>query len=179
MSRVGKLPIPVPAGTKVSLSGETFEAEGPKGKVAQQIVPGTSVVIDDGVVTVSRDDDSGQSRARHGLMRALLSNAVKGATDGWVKELEIHGVGYRAEVQGRKLNLVLGYSHPVVFEMPDGVDIEVDRNTQLKVSGADRQKVGQVAAELRELRKPDAYKGKGVRYKDERLKLKVGKAGVT
>ncbi|MEE2776864.1 MAG: 50S ribosomal protein L6 [Acidobacteriota bacterium] len=178
MSRVGKQPIPVPQGTKVALSGGVFEAEGPKGKVAQQVVDGVEVSIDEGVVTITRVDDSGPNRAKHGLMRALLANAVAGVTTGWTKELEIHGVGYRAEVQGRKVNFVLGYSHPVEYAIPEGVDIQVDRNTSIKVTGADRQKVGQVAAELRALRKPDAYKGKGVRYKDERLRLKVGKAGV-
>ena len=179
MSRIGKQPIPVPEGTKVSLSGQVFEAEGPKGKVSLQIVAGMEIKIEDGVVTVARHDDAGPTRSRHGLMRALLANAVKGVSDGWSKELEIHGVGYRAETKGRQVHFVLGYSHPVVYDVPEGVEVEVDRNTQLLVKGADRQQVGQVAAEIRSLRKPDAYKGKGVRYKDERLRLKVGKAGVT
>ena len=178
MSRVGKMPISVPNGTKVSFSGRVFEAEGPKGKVSQEIVEGVEVEIEDGVVKVVRSGDDGPSRSRHGLVRALLANAVHGVSEGWTKELEIHGVGYRAESKGREVHFALGYSHPVVYPVPEGVEVEVDRNTQLKVSGADRQQVGQVAAELRELRRPDAYKGKGVRYKDERLRLKVGKAGV-
>jgi large subunit ribosomal protein L6 len=178
MSRIGKQPIPVPAGIKVALDGATFVAEGPKGRVAQPIVDSIEVKIADAEVTVHRADDTGPSRALHGLVRSLLSNAVVGVSEGWAKELEIHGVGYRAEKQGRDLHLTLGYSHPVVFSVPEDIEVEVDRNTQIVVRGADRQKVGQVAAEIRKLRKPDAYKGKGVRYKDEQLKLKVGKAGV-
>jgi large subunit ribosomal protein L6 len=178
MSRIGKLPITVPKGTTVALDGRTFTATGPKGKVAQEIVGGIEVKIEDGSVTVHRAGDNGQARARHGLMRALLANAVQGVTEGWTRELEIQGVGFRAESKGREVQLALGYSHPVVYEVPDGIEVEVDRNTRIVVSGADRQRVGQVAAEIRMLRRPDVYKGKGIRYKDERLKLKVGKAGV-
>jgi large subunit ribosomal protein L6 len=178
MSRIGKLPVAVPKGVKVALDGRVFTATGPKGKVEQEIPPGIEVRIDDGNVVASRSGDDGPARARHGLVRALLANAVKGVTQGWSRELEIQGVGYRAESKGNEIHLALGYSHPVIYRVPEGIKIEVDRNTRIVVTGADRQQVGQVAAEIRELRKPDPYKGKGIRYKDERLKLKVGKAGV-
>lgn len=178
MSRIGKLPIAVPKDAKVTLDGRVFTASGPKGEVAQEIVGGIDVQIEDGTVTVLRTGDSGSARAKHGLMRALLANAVAGVSQGWSRELEIHGVGFRAESKGDEVHLALGYSHPVVYRVPDGIKVEVDRNTRIVVSGADRQQVGQVAAEIRKLRKPDVYKGKGIRYKDERLKLKVGKAGV-
>jgi large subunit ribosomal protein L6 len=178
MSRIGKQPIPVPKGAKVALDGRVFRAEGPKGKVAQEIVGGIDVKIEDGTVTVHRSGDSGPARAKHGLMRALLANAVLGVTQGWSRELEIQGVGFRAESKGSEVHLALGYSHPVVYRVPAGIKVDVDRNTRIVVSGADRQQVGQVAAEIRKLRKPDVYKGKGIRYKDEQLKLKVGKAGV-
>ena len=178
MSRIGKLPIAVPKVAKVALDGRVFRAEGPKGKVAQELVSGIDVKIEDSTVTVHRSSDSGAAKAKHGLMRALLANAVKGVSLGWSRELEIQGVGFRAESKGSEVHLALGYSHPVVYRVPDGIKVEVDRNTRIVVSGADRQQVGQVAAEIRKLRKPDVYKGKGIRYKDERLKLKVGKAGV-
>jgi large subunit ribosomal protein L6 len=177
MSRIGKQPIPVPKGAKVALDGRMFRAEGPKGKVAQELVAGIDVKIEDGTVTVQRSSDSGAARAKHGLMRALLANAVQGVSQGWSRELEIQGVGFRAESKGNEVHLALGYSHPVVYRVPAGIKVEVDRNTRIVVSGADRQQVGQVAAEIRKLRRPDVYKGKGIRYKDERLKLKIGKAG--
>jgi large subunit ribosomal protein L6 len=178
MSRIGKTPIPIPQGVKVALEGSVFLADGPKGKVSTHVVRGVDVQIKDGVVSVHRADDTGPSRANHGLVRSLLANAVQGVSEGWSKELEIQGVGYRAEARGRELLFTLGYSHPIVYAVPEGVEVEVDRNTRLVVRGADRQAVGQVAAEIRKLRKPDAYKGKGIRYKDERVRLKVGKAGV-
>ena len=179
MSRIGKLPIPVPKGVTVTLEGAAFLADGPKGKVSLDVVRGIEVRIEDGVVTVHRADDTGPSRAKHGLVRALLANAVRGVAEGWSKELEIQGVGYRAESKGRDVHFTLGYSHPIVYSVPEGVEIEVDGNTRLVVRGPDRQAVGQVAAEIRKLRKPDAYKGKGIRYKDEYVRLKVGKAGVS
>lgn len=178
MSRIGKMPIDIPAGAKVSLEGGVFSAEGPKGKVTQAIVEGIEVVIGDGQVKVSRPDDTGPSRAKHGLVRALLQNAVTGVSEGFKKELELVGVGYRAEVSGTAIQFRLGYSHPVVFDIPEGISVEIERNSLISIFGADRQQVGQVAAEIRALRKPDAYKGKGLRYKGERLRLKVGKAGV-
>ncbi len=178
MSRIGKMPIDIPDGAKVALEGGVFRAEGPKGKVTQAIAEGIQVVIEDGQVKVSRPDDTGPSRAKHGLVRALLQNAVTGVSEGFKKELELVGVGYRAEVAGKVINFRLGYSHPVVFDIPEGISVEIDRNNIISIFGADRQQVGQVTAEIRALRKPDAYKGKGLRYKGERLRLKVGKAGV-
>jgi large subunit ribosomal protein L6 len=179
MSRTGHYPIEIPKGTKVALEGDLFSAEGPKGKVTQRVVAGIEVEIENGSVRVSRPDDTGPSRAKHGLVRALLANAVTGATDGFKKELELVGVGYRIEVKGKELVFRLGYSHPVVYKVPESISVEVDGQNIIAVSGADRQQVGQVAAEIRSLRKPDAYKGKGIRYRGEKLKLKVGKAGVS
>jgi len=177
MSRIGKQPIPLPSGVKVRVADGVFTAEGPKGKVSQRLAAGTGVEANDNVVQVTRQSDEREARARHGLMRALLANAVAGVSKGFSKTLDIVGVGFRAEVKGRELHMALGYSHPVVFSIPTGVDVAVEKNTRMTVSGADRQQVGQVAAEIRNLRPPDPYKGKGVRYSDERLRLKVGKAG--
>jgi large subunit ribosomal protein L6 len=177
MSRVGKQPIPIPKGVKVSLDDDLFVAEGPKGRVSQKIEPRVKVDIVDGEVRVARRNNGGPDRALHGLMRALLANAVRGVSEGFSKVLEINGVGYRAEVQGKQINLALGYSHPIVYPIPDGISIEVDKSNRLTVSGADRQQVGQVAAEIRGLRKPEPYKGKGIKYADEIIRRKVGKAG--
>jgi large subunit ribosomal protein L6 len=177
MSRIGRKPIPVPAGVKVRVEDGVLRAEGPKGKVAQKLAPGIGVVANDNQLELTRGDDERKSRALHGLMRALVANAVEGVAKGFAKSLDVVGVGYRAEVKGRELHLALGFSHPVVFAIPAGIDIDVEKNTRINVRGADRQQVGQVAAEIRGLRSPDPYKGKGVRYSDERLKLKVGKAG--
>ena len=178
MSRTGHLPIPIPDAAKVSLDAGVFTAEGPKGKVSERIAEGIEVAIDDGAVKVSRPDDTGPSKAKHGLVRALLTNALNGVTEGFSKELELVGVGYRGEVKGKDLRFRLGYSHDVVYSIPEGISVEIDRNNEIKISGANRQQVGQVTAEIRSLRKPDAYKGKGFRYKGEQLRLKVGKAGV-
>lgn len=178
MSRIGKEPIPVPQGAKVAVEGELFTAEGPKGKVSQLLLPEVSVEISDGVVNVKRNGETRDHRARHGLMRALLANAVQGVSEGFSKVLEIHGVGYRAELKGREIHFALGYSHPVVFPLPDGIEVELDEKAgRIKVLGADRQLVGQLAAEIRELRKPEPYKGKGIKYADEIIRRKVGKAG--
>jgi large subunit ribosomal protein L6 len=178
MSRVGRQPIPIPKGATVKIEDGVFVAEGPKGKVAQELLDGIPVKIDDGVVKVSRDGESGEMRSKHGLMRALLANAIRGVTEGFSKELEIHGVGYRAELKGNEIHLALGYSHPVVFKVPEGVQVEVEEKAgRIKVHGADRQQVGQVAAEIRSLRKPEPYKGKGIKYRDEVIHRKVGKAG--
>jgi large subunit ribosomal protein L6 len=177
MSRIGKMPIQVPAGTKIEVKDGLFLAEGPKGKVAQPVFPGFPVEVKDNVVTISRSGDSGPERSKHGLLRALLANAVHGASAGFVKELDIVGVGYRAEVKGPQVQFALGYSHPVLFDIPEGIKIEIDRTGKITVSGADRQKVGQVAAEIRGLRRPDPYKGKGIKYTKEVLRRKVGKAG--
>jgi large subunit ribosomal protein L6 len=177
MSRVGKRPIEIPNGTKVSIAGGIFTAEGPKGKVSERLLDGVPVTIEGSVVTVTRDNDSGDLRSKHGLMRALLANAVVGVSEGFVKQLELNGVGYKAEVRGRAVHFALGYSHPVVYELPDGIDVEIDKSNKISVSGSDRQRVGQVAAEIRGLRKPDPYKGKGIKYADEVIRRKVGKAG--
>jgi large subunit ribosomal protein L6 len=177
MSRVGLRPIPVPEGIKVSVEEGVFTAEGPKGQVSQPLFPGFPVVMDDGEVRVARPGDSGMERSRHGLLRALLANAVEGVAKGFTRQLDIVGVGYRAEVKGREVQFALGYSHPVLFPIPEGIAIEVDKNNRVTVTGADRQRVGQVAAEIRRLRKPDPYKGKGIKYSDEVIRRKVGKAG--
>ena len=177
MSRIGRMPINVPAGTKIEMKDGMFHAEGPKGKVAQPVFPGYPVEVKDNVVTIARSGDSGPERAKHGLLRALLANAVNGAATGFTKELDIVGVGYRAEVKEKVVQFALGYSHPVIFAIPEGIKIEIDRTNKITVSGADRQKVGQVAAEIRGLRRPDPYKGKGIKYTKEILRRKVGKAG--
>jgi len=178
MSRIGKAPIEIPQGTKVSIEGDLFTAEGPKGKVSQRVFESFPVEIEGNVMTVSRPSDAGPDRAMHGLLRSLLANAVEGVSTGFRKNLEIIGVGYRAELKDREVHFALGYSHPVVFPVPDGIDIEVDtKANKLAVQGADKQKVGQVAAEIRRLRKPDPYKGKGIKYADEIIRRKVGKAG--
>ncbi|MDX1644005.1 MAG: 50S ribosomal protein L6 [Thermoanaerobaculia bacterium] len=179
MSRIGKQPIPVPDGVKVSFENGRFTAEGPKGTVSQEVVGRIDVEIDGGEVRVIRRGNASSDRAMHGLTRALLANAVQGVSEGFSKSLEINGVGYRAEVQGKSVRFALGYSHPIDFEIPEGISIEVDKSNRVTVSGADRQQVGQVAAEIRALRKPEPYKGKGVRYTDEVVRRKVGKAGAT
>jgi large subunit ribosomal protein L6 len=177
MSRIGKQPISVPGGTKVELQNGSFVAEGPKGKVVQPVFDGFPVDIEGDTITVSRPGDSGPERAKHGLLRSLLANAVQGVSAGFTKNLDIVGVGYRAEVRGREVHFALGYSHPVVFAIPDGIDVAIDKANRVTVTGADRQQVGQVAAEIRRLRKPDPYKGKGIKYSDEILRRKVGKSG--
>lgn len=177
MSRIGRQPIPIPKGTRVTIEDGSFLAEGPKGQVRQRLLPGFPVEVADDIVTVGRRGDSGDARAKHGLLRALLANAVTGVSQGFTRGLEISGVGYRAEVKGKEVHFALGYSHPVVFPIPEGIEVTVDKSNRIMVSGADRQQVGQVAAEIRGLRRPDPYKGKGIRYSNEKLRLKVGKAG--
>ncbi len=177
MSRIGLQPISVPKGVKVAVEGDVFVAEGPKGRVSQPIFPECPVTVDDGTIKVSRVGDSGPVRAKHGLARALLANAVNGAAEGFKKELEVVGVGYRGDVKGREIHFALGYSHPVIFPIPEGIEVEIDKKNSIKIEGADRQKVGQVAAEIRRLRPPDPYKAKGIRYSDEVIRRKVGKAG--
>jgi large subunit ribosomal protein L6 len=177
MSRIGKMPIQVPNGTNVEIKDGVFSAQGPKGKVAQSLFAGFPVEVDGSVITISRPGDSGPDRAKHGLLRALLANAVQGATAGFSKQLDIVGVGYRAEVKGTFIQFALGYSHPVIYNIPEGIKIEIDKANRITISGADRQQVGQVAAEIRSLRRPDPYKGKGIKYTKEVLRLKAGKAG--
>jgi large subunit ribosomal protein L6 len=178
MSRIGKMPIPVPSGTKVQIEDGTLVAEGPRGKVAQPLFEGYPVKIEDGVVTIERTGETGPERAKHGLLRALVANAVQGVSAGFTKQLDIVGVGYRAEVKGPQVQFALGYSHPVLYDIPEGIKIEIEaKANRVTVTGADRQKVGQVAAEIRGLRRPDPYKGKGIKYTNEVLRRKVGKAG--
>jgi large subunit ribosomal protein L6 len=167
----------VPKGTKVEVANSAVTIEGPKGKLRQALMDGIEVVVDGQTVHVRRGGDAGAARSRHGLVRALLANAVRGVSEGFQKELQVVGVGYRGEVKGRELHLSLGFSHPVVFSLPQGIDVEIDKQNKITVRGADRQQVGQVAAEIRSLRPPDAYKGKGIRYVGESLKLKEGKSG--
>ena len=177
MSRIGRLPIPIASTVKVQIGAGNVAVEGPKGKLSQLLPRGITAKIADQDLVVERKDDSKKQRALHGLSRALLANAVHGVSQGFSKSLEIHGVGYRADVSGKQLKLSLGYSHPVVFAIPDDVKIEVEKNTRLTISGCNRQQVGQVAADIRALRPPDVYKLKGVRYADEKLRKKAGKTG--
>jgi large subunit ribosomal protein L6 len=178
MSRIGRMPIPIPAGTKVTIEDGIFTAEGPKGKVSQPLIDGFPVELEDNTITVSRSGETGPERSRHGLLRALLANAVAGVSTGFAKELDIIGVGYKAEVKPGLVQFALGYSHPVLFKIPDGINITHDvKANRLTVTGADRQQVGQVAAEIRGLRRPDPYKGKGIKYSKEIIRRKVGKAG--
>jgi large subunit ribosomal protein L6 len=178
MSRIGRMPIPVPSGTKIEIQDGQLVAEGPKGKVAQPLFDNFPVKVDGNVITIERPGDTGSERAKHGLLRALLANAVQGVSTGFTKQLDIVGVGYRAEVKGPQVQFALGYSHPVIYDIPEGITIAIDaKANRVTVTGADRQKVGQVAAEIRRLRKPDPYKGKGIKYTNEILRRKVGKAG--
>ena len=175
MSRIGKKPIVVPAGVTVVVEGNTVRVEGPKGKLAQAIPAGLSVRRDANLLHVDRSADHNTMRALHGLARSLLANMVHGVKDGFERKLEIVGIGYRAQLQGRNLQLALGYSHPVIFPLPDGVQAEVDRQVSITLKGADKALLGQLAAKLRSLRKPDPYKGKGIKYAEEHIRRKVGK----
>jgi large subunit ribosomal protein L6 len=177
MSRIGKKPIALPQGVKYTVQTNTVVVEGPKGKVSALIPQGITLNEKDGVLHVERENDS--QAPLHGLARALVFNAVEGVTNGWKKELDVVGIGYRVEMKGKStVVFTLGYSHPIEFPLPAGIDVAIDpKQTHVTVSGIDRQKVGQVAADMRSLRKPDPYKNKGVRYSDEKLKKKVGKTG--
>ncbi len=177
MSRIGKMPIPIAKGVKVKLEDGLFTAQGPKGTVSEKVLDGIEVEVGSAEIAVKRTNESRTTRSLHGLVRSLLANAVQGAAEGFTKRLDIVGVGYRGEVKGREVHLALGFSHPVIYAVPEGIDVEIEKNVNISVSGANRQQVGQVAAELRGLRPPDAYKGKGIRYADEQLRLKVGKTG--
>ena len=177
MSRVGKRAIPIPAGVTVQVTADAVEAKGPKGTLRQPLPPGIVVEMADGVLRARPERDDRALAKFHGLGRSLVANAVTGVSAGFKKELDIVGIGYRADVAGQRLTLALGYSHPVVFEVPAGVSVAVENQTHLVVSGVDRQAVGQVAADIRSLRKPDPYKQKGIRYTGEVLKKKVGKTG--
>lgn len=178
MSRVGSNPITLPTGVSVEISGATVTVEGPKGKLAGTFDDRVSVAAADGVVTVTRVDDERASKALHGLTRALVANMVAGVSEGYSKELQAVGVGYRASLQGKRLELQLGFSRPAYVEAPDGITFEVPEPTKIIVSGIDKQLVGQVTADIRKLRPPEPYKGKGLRYSDEYVRRKAGKAGV-
>jgi large subunit ribosomal protein L6 len=177
MSRVGRAPIPIPSGVDIDISGQHITVKGPKGTLERQL-PGVITIRQDGdTLLVERPNDERQNRAMHGLGRALVNNMVVGVTDGFVKDLDIVGVGYRATPKGKDLELALGYSHTITVKAPDGIEFEVATPTHVAVKGIDKELVGQVAANIRKLRKPEPYKGKGVRYRDEYVARKAGKAG--
>ncbi len=178
MSRVGKQPIVLPKGVDVAVDGQTVTVKGPKGTLTRTFHDRVTVQVADGIATVERAGDDRQTRALHGLFRSLLANMVTGVSEGFRKELSIVGVGYRAAVQGRAVELQVGYSHPVKIEAPEGIDFEAPNPTHLVVSGIDKELVGQVAANIRKVRPPEPYKGKGIRYADEHVRRKAGKAGV-
>jgi large subunit ribosomal protein L6 len=177
MSRIGRMPVIVPAGVDVTIDGQAVQVKGPKGQLSFEVAQPITVKQDDGVITVSRPSDEGEIRALHGLSRSLIANMVTGVTDGYRKTLEIVGVGYRVQARGKDLEFSLGYSHPVPVPAPEGITFRVETPTRFVVEGIDKQQVGEVAANIRKLRKPDPYKGKGVRYQGEQIRRKVGKAG--
>ena len=179
MSRIGKLPIPIPPGVEVRVDGFNVIVKGPKGELHRQFPDRVAITVDDGRAVVTRLDEERQSRALHGLSRALLANMVTGVSEGYQKSLSIVGVGYRAAASGQGIELQVGFSHAVNFEAPDGVTIEVPEPTRIVVSGIDKELVGQVAANIRKVRPPEPYKGKGIRYTDEHVRRKAGKAGAS
>lgn len=178
MSRIGRMPVPVPQGVEISIAGEAVRVKGPKGQLQVGLLPGISAAVEDGEIKLGRTDDERQTRSYHGLLRALLANAAIGVSQGWSKELEIVGIGYRAESKGRSVLFNLGYSHPIDFKLPEGIEVDVDaKANKVTVRGIDRQMVGQTAADIRSLRPPEPYKGKGIRYATERVRTKAGKQG--
>ena len=180
MSRIGKLPIPVPSGVDVHVGNGVVQVKGPKGSILVHLMPGIDAEVKDGKIELGRANEERQTRAFHGMNRALIANAATGVSEGWKKELDIIGIGYRAEKQAASVVFNLGYSHPIDFKIPEGIEIEVDgKANRISVSGIDRQKVGQVAADIRSLRPPEPYKGKGIRYSGEYVKIKAGKQGAT
>jgi large subunit ribosomal protein L6 len=176
MSRIGKLPVPVPDGVDVKVDDLHVTVKGPKGELSQTMPEGVSIAVEDGEVVVTRDSDARSHRARHGLVRSLIANMVTGVSDGYTRALELVGIGYRAVPKGSDLELQVGYSHPVLIEAPDGISFEVPQPTRVVVSGIDKVLVGQIAANIRKVRPPEPYKGKGIRYEDERVRRKAGKA---
>lgn len=177
MSRIGKMPIEVPSGVDVTIEGQSVTVKGAKGELSRVFTDRVDFDMGDGVITVTRDGDSPSSRALHGLSRALFSNMVVGVTDGFSKELEIQGVGYRAALKGSAIELQVGFSHSVTVEAPEGIAFDVPEPTKIVISGIDKEKVGQVAADIRKVRPPEPYKGKGIRYAGEYVRRKAGKAG--
>jgi large subunit ribosomal protein L6 len=177
MSRIGKLPIEIPKGVKVKYSDLVITIDGPKGCLERQIMAGVTIDVGETFVSVMRNGDSNKARAAHGLTRTLINNMVVGVTKGFERALEINGVGYRAEAKGDVLNLSLGYSHPINFQLPNGISVEVDKMTKLLVKGINKEMVGQAAAKIRSFRPPEPYKGKGIKYADETILRKAGKTG--
>ena len=177
MSRIGRLPVAIPSGVEVTIDGQSVTVKGPKGELSHVVAEPITVEKGDADLEVKRPNDERQSRALHGLTRSLINNMVLGVTEGYEKKMEIHGTGYRVANKGGDLEFALGYSHPITIEPPDGVTFRVEAPTRFSVAGIDKQQVGEVAANLRKLRKPDPYKGKGVRYAGEQIRRKVGKAG--
>lgn len=177
MSRIGKQPVPIPAGVEVSVAGTEVVVKGPKGQLSQPLLPGVRIDVDNGHVVVQRESEAKQHRAMHGLARSLVANMVEGVTKGYQKNLELKGVGYRAQMQGKNLVLSVGYSHPVEIAPPEGIEIEVPQPTKIVVKGIDKQAVGQVAADIRAVRPPEPYLGKGIMYEGERIRRKAGKSG--
>lgn len=178
MSRIGKQPVPVPAGVDVTIEGRNVSVKGPKGTLTLDIAEPILVSRnDDGAIVVDRPDDDRRSRSLHGLSRTLVANLVTGVTEGYTRKMEIFGVGYRVALKGSNLEFALGYSHPVLIEAPEGITFAVETPTKFSITGIDKQKVGQIAAVIRRLRRPDPYKGKGVRYEGEQIRRKVGKTG--
>jgi large subunit ribosomal protein L6 len=175
MSRIGRQPVQIPDGVTVDAKPGTVTVKGPKGELSQEISPEMKVSVDDGTVKVERPTDRGEHRALHGLTRSLIANMVEGVTDGFERRLEIQGVGYRAQLKGKSLEMALGYSHPVTVQAPEGIEFEVPQPTEVVVRGADKQMVGEIAARIRKSRPPEPYKGKGVRYAGEHVTRKVGK----
>lgn len=176
MSRIGRMPIPIPEGTEVRIEGNRVTVKGPKGELTREFHPDMIIEMEEGAIRVRRPSDSKFHKSLHGLTRSLLANMVEGVTRGFEKNLEIHGVGYRAVAKGRDIELSLGFSHPVLVKAPEGVEFELVTPTKIRVKGADKQKVGEMAAKIRALRKPDPYKGKGIRYAGEYIRRKAGKA---
>jgi large subunit ribosomal protein L6 len=177
MSRVGRKPIPIPDKVKVTVNGRHVSVEGPKGKLEHDVHPRIGIALEEGQLVLTRSNDSRESRSLHGLTRALVANMVHGVKEGFQKSLELQGVGYRATKQGKIVSFQLGYSHPIVFDPPSGIELAVDRSI-VTVMGIDKQAVGQVAAQIRDLKKPEPYKGKGIRYVGEHVRRKAGKAGL-
>jgi large subunit ribosomal protein L6 len=178
MSRIGKQPVPVPAGVDVVIDGQSVSVKGPKGALGLSVAePITVARSDDGTILISRPDDERRSRSLHGLSRTLVANLITGVTEGYTTKMEIFGVGYRVQQKGSNLEFALGYSHPVLIEAPEGITFAVESPTKFSVSGIDKQKVGQISSNIRRLRRPDPYKGKGVRYEGEQIRRKVGKTG--
>jgi large subunit ribosomal protein L6 len=177
MSRIGKLPIEIPKGVKISYTDSDLKVEGPKGSLSRRIMSGVSISLTEKAILINRDNDGIKSRSAHGLTRTLIDNMVTGVTNGFQTALEINGVGYRAEIKGEVLNLSLGYSHPINFQLPKGITVEVDKMTKVLVKGIDKELVGQTAAKIRAFRGPEPYKGKGVKYADETILRKAGKTG--